>query len=133
MRAPADARWESRRPEQQRAEYCADEGAHQYRPQGPAGLAVSRHRVAIDDRRCRGRLPRDAEQNRGDVAGCCVTAGHAEEKGKRLDGFILNTKGSMRAMVVGPPRPGRMPTANPIANADHHQTECRPVKTLNQS
>ncbi len=34
---------------------------------------------------------------------------------KASTGFILTMKGSISAMVAGPPSPGRMPTANPTA------------------
>src|SRR5262245_27594775 len=44
-----------------------------------------------------------------------VTASIPSRNAKASTGFILNTKGSMRASVVGPPRPGRIPTAKPMA------------------
>ena len=44
-----------------------------------------------------------------------VTASIPRRNANASTGFILRTKGSMRASVVGPPRPGRMPTANPMA------------------
>ncbi len=47
---------------------------------------------------------------------------------------ILNTKGSMRAMAVGPPRPGKMPTTKPITmpiiitlKVDQLKVNSRPV------
>ena len=44
-----------------------------------------------------------------------VTASMPSRKANASTGVIRRTKGSMMASVVGPPRPGRMPTANPIA------------------
>ncbi len=36
-------------------------------------------------------------------------------KAKASTAFILNTNGSMSAIAVGPPRPGKIPTTKPIA------------------
>ncbi len=44
-----------------------------------------------------------------------VTASIPRRKAKASTGDILNTNGSIRASVVGPPNPGRIPTANPMA------------------
>ena len=44
-----------------------------------------------------------------------VTANIPRRKANAWTGVILKTNGSMRARVVGPPRPGRMPTAKPMA------------------
>src|SRR5438128_1768214 len=43
-----------------------------------------------------------------------VTAAIPRRNANASTGFILKMNGSMSASVVGPPRPGRMPTAKPI-------------------
>ena len=44
-----------------------------------------------------------------------VTAVMPSRKAKASTAFILKTNGSMSAIAVGPPRPGRMPTTKPTA------------------
>src|SRR5262245_23767970 len=63
-----------------------------------------------------------------------VTAAIPSRNANASTGFILKMNGSMRARVVGPPRPGRMPTANPMTmpmsirpNAGHAKVWSRPV------
>ncbi len=43
-----------------------------------------------------------------------TTQAMPNRKANASTGLILTTKGSIKAMAVGPPRPGRMPTANPM-------------------
>jgi hypothetical protein len=44
-----------------------------------------------------------------------VTAAIPRRKAKASTGFIVKMKGSIMAIVVGPPSPGRIPTTNPTA------------------
>ncbi len=44
-----------------------------------------------------------------------VTAAIPRRNANASTGVILKMNGSMSASVVGPPRPGRMPTAKPMA------------------
>ena len=44
-----------------------------------------------------------------------VTAVMPSRKAKASTAFILKTNGSISAIAVGPPRPGRMPTTKPMA------------------
>jgi hypothetical protein len=55
-----------------------------------------------------------------------VTAAIPRRKANASKAVILKMKGSMRARVVAPPNPGRIPTVNPITmprsirlNVDH--------------
>ena len=64
-----------------------------------------------------------------------VTESMPRRNANASTGVILNTKGSMRASVVGPPRPGRIPTVNPMAtpisirpNVGHAKTWISPVR-----
>ena len=64
-----------------------------------------------------------------------VTASIPSRKANASIGVILNTNGSMRASVVGPPSPGRRPTTKPSAmpisispNVGHAKTWTNPVR-----
>ena len=61
-----------------------------------------------------------------------VTASMPRRKANASTGVILRTKGSMRASVVGPPRPGRMTDDEPDRHADQHQPERGPGEDLDQ-
>ena len=58
-----------------------------------------------------------------------VTAAIPRRNANASTGVILKTKGSMSASVVGPPRPGRMPTAKPIAMPISIRPKAGQVKT----
>jgi hypothetical protein len=57
-----------------------------------------------------------------------VTAAIPRRKAKAWTGFILTMKGSIRARVVGPPNPGRIPTAKPIPMPKSINPKVVPVK-----
>jgi hypothetical protein len=55
--------------------------------------------------------------NRTDVISpvVAVTAVIPRRKANAYTAFILKTNGSIKAIAVGPPKPGRMPTTKPTA------------------
>ena len=74
--------------EDDRAEQPAEDRRPDAEPERAAGLALAHHRVAVERRRDRGRLARDAEQARGDQpAGLAadVDADHRREPLQRLE------------------------------------------------
>jgi len=57
-----------------------------------------------------------------------VTAVIPNRKAKASTADILKMKGSIKAIAVGPPNPGRMPTTKPIAMPIHIKLKVDQVK-----
>jgi len=71
--------------------------------------------MAIDDGGGRGRFAGTPNSIEVISPVVFVTADMPKRKANAWTAFILKTNGSINANVVGPPRPGRMPTMNPTA------------------
>jgi hypothetical protein len=58
-----------------------------------------------------------------------VTAVMPSRNAKASTGVILKMNGSINAIAVGPPRPGKMPTTKPMARPTHIRPKVVGAKT----
>ena len=110
------------------ADHRAQERAHQRRAEGAAGLALLRHRIAIDHRGGGNRFAGHAEEYRRDIAGGRRHGMHAEQESERLRRAHLEYERNHQRERRRAADARQQANAEAKPHADQHQAEGFPLQ-----